>query len=234
MSYPPQIAPQFVQGIGNNSGTTSVVKAFASNNTEGNSLIVGGGNFNGSNNVPTMSVSDSQLNIYYPVKFSVCTNLGFNTSVLYLWIAPFCAGGANTVTVTSTISGGTFCALHEYSGLDSGSIFDQTNAGVPNVNISTLASGNIVTNVPIELVIALGFDQTNNDTWTPTHGFTKRVNNGASQSIQSAELVVDATGTFSNTWTINNNSHGLHSIIASFKAAQSQLTIPAGQISIYG
>ncbi len=127
--------PAFVQGAGNASayvggGFNTWTIAFPANNTAGNCLVVDVA-FNTGYPLSGASVTDSQGNTYKPV-YGAHT-LG-SASFVICFVAPNCAGGANTLTITQTGDSGfefqgIAVAIHEYSGLSA-----SLPTGTPPIN----------------------------------------------------------------------------------------------------
>jgi len=119
--------PAFVQAASKTSATTgvdvsSVSLAYTSNNVAGNCLILAFGciTFFGGQFKPflgDMTVTDTQGNNWIPV----C--LGDNEAYWrIIWMCCPCAGGANTVTIATSLTGSNAfvsyaLAIHEYSGI---------------------------------------------------------------------------------------------------------------------
>ena len=127
-------APAYVQGAAKASSTNSSVytASFASPNTAGNCLVLDVfyiSNSFGGVGIPT--ITDSQGNTWTLVAGGVGTAGSTGGTMPYYgtFVAPNCAGGANTVTLTSSL----LCLeavmeLHEYSGVVTSSPIDVSQA----------------------------------------------------------------------------------------------------------
>jgi hypothetical protein len=118
----------FLQGSSGHAGSPSpVVVPFPSGNTAGSCIIVDVVWSNEFAGESTISVSDSQGNAY--------TRVGHIDGAIYtdVWIAPNCAGGPNTVTV-STSDGSDWTAMdvaiHEYYGIATSSPLDDVSTAL--------------------------------------------------------------------------------------------------------
>lgn len=136
--------PTIVQKAANVStgSVASLAKAFTSNNTAGNSIVVVCGVGNNS----TITVTDSAGNTYTQA-VSVANSTTFESAIFY---ATNIIGAANTVTVAAT-SASIAMEIYEVSGLiaQSGSVLGQT---VTNTGTSATPTGpNITAGVPNEL-----------------------------------------------------------------------------------
>src|ERR1700690_2044667 len=125
--------------------TTSSALAFPSNNTAGNwiGVVVRAGALN-----ETVMVADSRGNQYHKaVQFNQTVD-GFTFAIYY---AENIAGGANTVTVSDTISGVLRFAILEYSGVAAagslvGISMDQSHSAAPTSapSVNTTANGDLL------------------------------------------------------------------------------------------
>ncbi len=139
-------APAYVQGSVAEipyQGHAYAVASYASANAAGNCLICDVWFQSNSALVGTVSVTDTNGNTWSLVAGSagVTYMAGGVTAYSGTWVAPNCAGGANTVTVSN---GGllveqTFIGLHEYSGVPTSSPIDvshQTNSSTAVTTVS--------------------------------------------------------------------------------------------------
>ena len=127
--------PAFVQGAGNASASGSGTFhtwtiSFPSNNTAGNCLVIDVA-FNTGYPLAGASVTDSQGNTYKPV---LGGHVPGAAAFLMAFVAPNCASGANTLTITQTGNSGfdfqgIAVAIHEYSGLSA-----SLPSGTPPIN----------------------------------------------------------------------------------------------------
>src|SRR5439155_12821826 len=99
----------------------------------------------------TASVADSSLNSYQQ---AVITESGSNFRI-YTFYAQIIAGGANTVTVTRSRSGGNLgVTIHEYAGIAASGALDVTASSTGNS--TTLDSGPASTTSANELIFGWG------------------------------------------------------------------------------
>lgn len=211
------MAVAFVQSDKNftNTGSTCA-KAFPSNNTSGNMLLVCVGVWKSTAfNDPT--ISDSAGNTWKLV-LATARQSSSGQSCAYLFVAYNCAAGANTVTVNVGASSDIDMAIHEYSGVATVTARDQAASG-SRASTSILA-GTIQTQFANEVIFSFAYDQTHGtQTFTPIGGWTARQQtaNTAGASLASYDQVVSSTGSFTNTVSVSAGlSNGLHAIIASF------------------
>src|SRR5690242_5406932 len=128
-----------VQHKGFDAGTTTTsTLSFASPNTAGNfiAVVIRGG----LSNSQVFTVKDSNSNIYKQAKQIGSSGSAVTSAIYY---AENIAGGANTITVTMTVSGPLRFAILEYSGVATSNSLD---AGVAASATSTSPnSGNLTT-----------------------------------------------------------------------------------------
>src|SRR5690606_5339136 len=114
--------PLFVQNEKTTgAGTTSVAKAFSSSNSAGNLIVVV---CFSSSTTATLSASDSQGNTYSSAKFQTRASLG-KAEMFY---AQHIAGGANTVTCSSSVSGTVKLQMAEYKNVAPTGAFEVANS----------------------------------------------------------------------------------------------------------
>src|SRR5581483_6865116 len=196
---------------------SSVAKAFTSNNTSGNMLLVAVGVWRSSGGFTDPSLSDTRGNTWKLV-LATARQLQSGQSCLYLFAAYNCAAGANTVTATVGVTCDIDIAIHEYSGCATVTARDQSASG-SNYQTSHIDAGTIQTQLANEVVFSCAYDQSNGvQTFTPTSGWTPRQQtaNPGAESLVTYDQLVSATGTFSNTVNITNTSHGFHAMVVSF------------------
>jgi fibronectin type 3 domain-containing protein len=198
--------------------TTSASLAFNANTTAGNwiAVIVRAGKTG-----QTIGVTDDHGNVY---RSAVQLNETSDGTTLAIFCAENIAGGAATVTVTDSISGGTLrFALLEYAGIaltnsPDGSAGSQgTSASPSSGSATTIAAGDLVIGV---------LSAANSQTFTGGNGWTIEERVPASgtklaieDQVKSAAGSVSATGTLSSTdaWA---------AVVAGFRAAASPDTDP--------
>lgn len=143
---PPAAGIKLVQRASKDAGiTTSSSLAFPANNTAGNWIAVC---IRAGKAGQVISVSDSRGNTYHQ---AVLFNMTVDSDTLGVFYAENIAGGANTITVSDTISTGTLrFAIFEYSGIASSNSLDGSAAAqgvspAPNSgNVPTTANGDLV------------------------------------------------------------------------------------------
>jgi uncharacterized repeat protein (TIGR01451 family) len=177
--------------------TTSTTLAFPSANTAGNwiAVVIRAGKA-GQNFV----VSDSRGNAYQKA-LQVSTTL--DTVTLGVFYAESIAGGANTVTVSDSMSGGTLrIAVLEYSGIAASGSLDGTPVMAEGTG-TALASPATTTSVAGDLILGL-LDTTDGATMTAGAGFTieERVPASPATKLAVEDEVQPAAGSIAATATI--------------------------------
>ncbi|PYX12028.1 MAG: hypothetical protein DMG84_22630, partial [Acidobacteria bacterium] len=138
--------------------TTSSSLAFNLNNTTGNWIAVV---IRAGRSGQVFTVTDSRRNTYHQaVQFNVTVD-GPNGDTLGIFYAENIAGGANTITVSDTISGTLRFAILEYSGVALANSMDGTAATAQGISASP-NSGNLTTTASGDLL--LGANLTGNPT----------------------------------------------------------------------
>lgn len=185
--------PAFVQGaVSNNTSAASYTLAFASNNTAGNAIIVVVYEISYGSEQPT--VTDNNGNSY---SFVVSSGV----QGLYAFVAFNIAAGPNTVTVTFPFSVTGEIAIHEYSGIGDAVDGSSGGGGAWGAATTTPTGSITTTNADDLLFSALGAAGT--PTSTPS-GFNVRENLWAGgNQIATADMVVNATGSYSPLWIVN-------------------------------
>jgi hypothetical protein len=213
----PTVPIALVQHASKDAGTTTASSlAFQSNNTAGNwiAVVIRAG---GSGQVFTLS--DSLHNTYRTaakLNVTVDTPNGDSLGVFY---AEKIAGGANTITVSDTISGTLRFAIFEYSGVAPANSFDaaSTNQGTSNSpnsgNAAATANGDLLlgalmTANPATFTAASGYKI---EGFVPAEPNSKLI---AEDQIQSGAGVTSAGATLS-------ASDHWGAILVAFKAASS-------------
>jgi hypothetical protein len=194
------MASALVQAIGQTTATaTAISKAFTSNNTLGNLLVV----CSATNANP--AILDTLGNTWYVA--ANATDPG--NAVVRMFYAPNCNAGANTITVTYN-SGSTFDSLviSEWSGAETGPVVDEV-ATQPRGLTTPLQVGPIFPTMDGELVISYcvdPFGQSAGTGWT----LVARPNNFTMQyQVQTSATPVTAT------WSGGGATY--HAMIASFR-----------------
>jgi len=208
------VAPiALVQHIGKDAGTTTATTlAFASANTAGNFIAVAirGGN----SNAQVFTVRDSNSNTYKQAKQLASSGSAVTSAIYY---AENVRGGANTVTVTMTVSGPLRFAILEYSGVATSS---SLGAAIAATTTSTSPnSGNLTTTANGDLLLG-DVATADSDTYTGGTGFTIRdvVPAAPSTKLVTEDQVQSAAGTTSAFATLSISSNWA-AILAAFKPA---------------
>ena len=141
--------PALVQHAGRDAGTTtSSSLAFTANNTAGNwiAVVIRAGRVG-----QVFTVTDTRGNTY---RRAIQYNESIDATTLGLFYAESIAGGANTISVSDSISGGTLrFAILEYSGVATANSLDVTATAQGTSNapgtgtVTTTASGDLVIGV---------------------------------------------------------------------------------------
>jgi hypothetical protein len=215
--------PGLVQSAKNDFGgaVSSQVKAFGSNNTAANMIVVLASN--AGTNAGTVTISDTNLNTYT----NLFTDVTINGSVQAAWFALNIAGGANTVTVSwSTGAQSSAMAIAEYSNVLTAAALDQSNKSTGTGNWSTPT---LTTTQGVELLVA--FSANANGGETVNSPFTQRqglFSGGGLPFIQLSDNYVAATGAYQATGNGVGNFVGE---LATFKGTAPSttytLTLPA-------
>ena len=222
-----------VQSTGNrdDAAGTTIVKAFVSNVTAGNTIVVIA--FCGTG-VAISGITDSLGNTYTERVSGI-------SGRLKVYEAPNITGGACTVTVTFSDSVPyRAMSIHEYSGMVNTGAFDvgagatasragsSATDGNYTDNITTTANGDLIIgaiiNIPASWVAV-----------APGTGLTERYDDGPNGWYESEDKVQASSGSTNATWTCDNTD-AYYWIIASFKAATALVSItpPAGSLSASG
>jgi hypothetical protein len=195
--------------------TTSATLAFKANNTAGNwiAVVVRAGIAN-----ETITVADSVGNTYHSAVQS--TQTGITEGIFY---AENIKGGANTVSVSDTISGTLRFAIMEYSGVASVNSLDATASALGAS--TTPNSGNATTTINGDLLLG-AIATVNPAGYTAGSGYTIEESIPAEPNtklivedqVQSAAGPVTAGATLaaSNNWS---------AILAAFKSVNAPLSI---------
>ncbi len=180
------------QGL-TSSGSTSFGLAYNTNTTAGSFLVAWVQNVTAS---ATLSISDSLNNTW--------VQLGTTTSAFSeewaIFYCPTNIGGANTVTITTTVSSGIIMGIGEWTG-QSASPFDTGNTSMNSVlSATSLTTASITTAQANETLIFCGFGNNNAATLTPT-SFTMRMNEsgGSDAWLADSSIVAASAGTYNAT-----------------------------------
>lgn len=181
---------------------TTNVKAFASNVTAGNLLIMIIGNKSSSF---VSSVHDNLGNVWTAQDLQ-----GTGSATVELWYTVTGSSGACTVTVTYAAGKISDMIIAEYAKAGGTPTFDTSNNAQATVGTS-LNSGNITTSQAVEQLIAWGYNSGHQAApWTDSAGFTKQIeaNGSTGTSIVLFDNGVTSIGTYSDTLTGTNGVSG--------------------------
>ena len=202
-----------VQHIGKDAGTTTTsTLAFTSPNTAGNFIAVA--IRGGLSNAQVFSVSDSNANTY---KQAALVGFSGSSVTQAIYYAENIKAGANTITVTMSVSGPLRFAIMEYSGVATSNSLDATATGT---NTSTApATGNMTTTANGDLLLAT-ISTADSDTFTAAAGYTVRdvVPAPPNAKMITEDQIQSAAGTSSASATLSVSS-AWGAVLASFKPA---------------
>lgn len=188
--------PAFVQAKDGQAVSDTVSVAFAGPNAAGNLLVAWGFSLMSSSE---LSIEDSQGNAWIPAPdIDNVTWGGSGGTVSSAWYCLSAKAGANTVTLTSTVTNFVELAIAEYSGL---AAFDQ-DAESTGFTRTAADSGDVTTTFPVELLV--GLYATRGGTVDSFGGFTARINDTAN-GIYLADKVITSTETTSASDTLSSS-----------------------------
>jgi hypothetical protein len=216
-----QAAISLVQTTSKDHGTTtSGSLAFTSPNTAGNwiAVCIRGG----LSSTQVFTVKDSNGNTY-----KQAAQIGFTASLVTsaIYYAENIKGGANTVTVTMTVSGPLRYAILEYSGVATSSSFDAAVAATGSS--SSPNSGNLTTTANGDLLLG-NIASTNTQTFTAGNGYKIRdfVPAEPNTKLITEDQIQTAAGSASASASISS-SDSWGAILAAFKPVGGVAGVPA-------
>jgi len=203
--------------VGTTAGAVNYPLAFGSGNTAGN-FIVAGCVVNLISFPATLSFTDSNSNTYTTID---TLNNGVNQTVLWAY-AKNIAGGANTVTCHSTISGDGSVLLGEYRGLTTGSALDQHTALLTAVPSGRTLATAITTTSSKEIVVLFqvrfysgnaptAIDNIGSSNYKTETAFTSSIN----LQPYLTDLYVTTTGTYQ-PYSVSYAASPVYQFLASF------------------
>jgi len=210
-SSPAPIA--LVQHIGKDAGTTATTTlAFNSANTAGNFIAVA--IRGGLSNSQVFTVKDSNSNTYKQAKQIGSSGSAVTSAIYY---AENIKAGANTITVTMTVSGPLRIDILEYSGVATSNSLDATAAAT--TTSTSPNSGNLTTAANGDLLLGL-VATADSTTFTAGTGYTIRdfVPVEPNTKLITEDQIQATAGTASASATLNPSSNW-GAILAAFKAA---------------
>jgi len=135
-----------IQHVGNDAGTTtSASLSFKSSNTAGDFIAVV---IRAGKSGQVFNVSDSRGNVY---KQAILFNMTVDPNTIGIFYAENILGGANTVTVSDTISGTLRFVILEYSGVATANSLDAT--AISQGTSAAPSSGSLVTSLSGDLLL---------------------------------------------------------------------------------
>jgi|GEM_PF-890409 len=200
--------PTLVQAKGLDAGSVQNTSASFTNTTAGNLIVVALRKA-----APqTCSIADSRGNNYV----LVTTVDQPDDHRDHLWYAKNIYGGATTVTISCPQVGTTRVALHEFSGIDTGSPLDRVSTNLDSTGTSAIASaGSMTTSQANELVF--GFCSVgNSSSFNPSSGYSLAQTVGG--KIGTLYKTISSTGTHTPSFSISPADVSA-CIGATFKAA---------------
>jgi hypothetical protein len=200
--------------------TTSSPLAFAANTTAGNWIGVA---IRAGQTGQTFTVTDNRGNVY---RKAVQLNETTDVTTLAIYYAENITGGATTVTVADTLSGGTLrFAILEYAGIAQTSSFDA--AAAAQGSSSSPSSGAATTTAAGDLVIAV-LSSANARTFTAGTGWTiqDRVPAAPNTKLAVEDQIKTTAGQATATATLSS-SDIWGAAVAAFRAAASGPPPPA-------
>jgi len=218
---PAAAAPVLVQHVSKDAGVTvSSSLAFPANNIAGNwiGVVIRAGRSG-----QVLTVSDTRRNTYRQAVQLNQTLDAPNGETLAIYYAENIAGGANTITVTESLTNNTLrFAILEYSGVAASNSLDVTSAAQGSG--TTLNSGTATTTVGGDLILGL-VATANGQTFTGGSGYVieERAPAAPNTKLIAEDAVQAAPGTVSAGATLSASDNG-GALLAAFKAASGTLS----------
>lgn len=194
----------FVQSVGASTGgsqTTSLAKAYNSNNAAGNFLVCCVRNFRTGGGSAGNTVTDSAGNTWVEAPHNY-TDSSVNANDISLWYVASCKAGANTVTVSTVSSTNAFIrfVISEYSY--SGTVTYDIDAHATG-NSTSYNSGSLATTGSKDILIGFVQNETNDaDTYTVAGGWTFRQQD-PSTNLNVYDQLDKAPGSYSFSGTVS-------------------------------
>lgn len=220
-----QAAVSFVQGEQASAALmTSVSKAFDSNNTAGNTIIMVGGACMTSLIANDFGITDTRGNTYILVNDGQVGGGTCFASGSSLFYAEPIAAGANTVTATnfppSPVVADLDMVITELAG-GTGGLDQSPTAYTCTSGCTTTFNGPAITITKTETLIATAYDKHSAHSWSINSGWTicaKCVtSNSDGETLALAYHLNAAAGTYTPTWTYTGStSSGTVALTASF------------------
>ncbi len=192
---------------------TSVSLPFPGANTSGHAIVVAAGEWCNAGTPGTLTVTDSVGNTYAPITATSRVVSTSSSSRAQTWYAKNIKAGANTVTIRNTSVCDISLSIQEYAGITSAAVWHDSTATGLSVNSGSVSAS------PNQLLFSFAFDQTScNDAWTMSAGWTARQTNSnpGCEGLRTADHLTSTSGSYSNTFAVNQTSNGLHGHIVAF------------------
>ena len=202
-----------VQHVGKDAGTTTTTTlAFNGANTTGNFIAVA--IRGGLSNSQVFAVKDSNSNTYKQAKQIGSSGSAVTSAIYY---AENINAGANTITVTMTVSGPLRIDILEYSGVAASNSLDATTAAT--TTSTSPDTGSLTTTANGDLLLAM-VSTADSTTFTVGSSYTIRdfVPAEPNTKLITEDQIQSSAGTASATATLNPSSNW-GAILAAFKAA---------------
>jgi hypothetical protein len=214
-----------VQHASQDAGTAnSATLAFASNNSAGNWIAVA---VRASSTGQVFTVADSRANTY---RKAVQLNETVDGTSLAIYYAEKIAGGANTVSVSDSISGTLRVAIFEYAGVATANSLDVS--GSAHGSNASPSSGNVATTASGDLLLS-AFTIGDPKTFAPGSGYTIRENVPVAPNtkLMVEDQVQAVAGTASASATLGaTDNWGV--VIAAFRAGGAAGSTPPNVTSV--
>ena len=195
------------------SGSTTLAKAFASNVTKNNLMVVGVSSYAG-NAFASPAITDTLGSTW---SLAVAENPGTTgtPSLASLYYAVVPSTGADTVTVHMTGTNNLHLHIYEISGLVTSSVLDQIGSNFQSGVTAATVSTSGATTTANEFVFAYFGRDNGSGTWTAGTGYGNALaspNTGSGTDAFSEDKIISATGTQTATATSSatDGSHVSH------------------------
>lgn len=187
---------EYIQGLAGSGSTTTITGTWPGRPKTGN-LIICSGIILASPSAPdTAAISDGATNTYVPLSTTPTLWDTSSESAQYNWYAGN-ATTTTTVSMTKSASDSQFLTLScgEYGGV-AAVPFDVTSSAVGTGNSST-ATSNATPPVNYTNELIVGFEDDEDDTWTPTTPYLNRDGSLNDESVKGSSGTYAASGTYS-------------------------------------
>jgi hypothetical protein len=199
-------------------GSTTLVKAFASNVTKNNLMIVAVSSFAG-NAFASPAITDT-LNSTWSLAVTRNPGTAGTPALASIYYAVVPSTGADTITVHMTGTNNLHMHIYEVSGLVTSSVLDKTGSNFQSGATAATVSTSAATAAANEFVFAYFARDNGSGTWTAGTGYGNTLaspNASAGTDAFSEDKIISATGIQTATAT-SSGADGLTSLIATFVA----------------